>query len=92
MLLDVISPVILLIEVFVLDLTLLLDAGVNEVFIKHNDAGFAHCLEHDVTLVGCLGLLSDVFEGLIFHVVHIYLLGELEDYWLIDYLSITVHN
>lgn len=90
LLLNVIGPVILLIEVLIRDLVLLLNAGVNKIIIKNNNTSFAHCLEHDVTLVGCLSLLHDVCEGLVLHVIHIYLLGELEDNWLIDNFSITV--
>ena len=83
LLLNVVCPVVLLIEVLVLHLPILLHWGIDEFFVKHHHAAFAHCLQDDVTLTRFLGLPSDILEGLELHVIHLDLLGEFENHRLI---------
>jgi hypothetical protein len=81
--LDVVGPMILLVEVVILDLVLLLDWGINELFVKYYYTAFAHCLQYHLLFSSLLGLLLDVLESLELHVVHLDLLGELENHRLV---------
>jgi hypothetical protein len=89
LLLNVVSPVVLLVEVLILDLNFLFDTGVDELLIKDHNTTFAPCLQCYVSLATRLGFLLDVFLGFMLHIIHFDLLGELKDYWLINGLSIV---
>ena len=87
---DVVGPMILLIEVLVLDLLFLLDGRTNELFVKYNHTTFANSLEYYILFSRLLSLLLDVFESLKLHVVDLNLLGKLENDRLVQYFSIAV--
>ena len=76
---DVVGPMILLIEVLIFDLLLLFDGGTNELFVKYNYTTFAYSLEYYILFTSLLSLLLDVLESLELHVVDLNLLGKLEN-------------
>lgn len=90
--LDIVGPVILLVEVLVLNFFLLLDLGINELLVKYYHTTFAHCFEHNLFFTTFLSLDLDVLKGLELHVVDLNLLGKLENDWLVEVFSVTVHT
>lgn len=81
---------VLLVEVFVLDLFVLFDRGVNELLVQYYNTAFAHCLEYDILFTRLLRLHLYVFESLELHVVHFDLLGKLKNYRLVEHFSVAV--
>ena len=90
LLLDVVGPMILLIEVLIFDLLILFDRGTNELFVKYNYTTFAYSLEYYILVSRLLSLLLDVLESLELHVVDLNLLGKLENDRLVQHFSIAV--
>lgn len=90
LLLNVVSPVVLLVDVFVIDFAFLLDWRGDKLLIENHDATFADCSQHNIAFALALGSLHYVFKRLEFRIVDFYLLSEFEDYWLVNDLPIAI--